>query len=173
MTGTTDKTAIKSYSYDSNGNLKEVDEYAWVDSGIVPRFNGVATGIPQRATVKRRTVHTYHAGASADAYYKSGAPRLLAARKSTEIREGTVTRRSRREFTYGTENAYARTTGNLTEEKIGLSNEFGVVPATLTPSNSITISAHLRQPRLRQSDLDHRRSGDPDRMDLRGHRRGG
>ena len=140
VTGTTDKTAIKSYSYDSNGNLKEVDEYAWVDSGIVPRFNGVATGIPQRATVKRRTVHTYHAGASADAYYKSGAPRLLAARKSTEIREGTVTRRSRREFTYGTENAYARTTGNLTEEKIGLSNEFRVVPATLTPSNSITIS---------------------------------
>ena len=140
VTGTTDKTAIKSYSYDSNGNLKEVDEYAWVDSGIVPRFNGVATGIPPAATVKRRTVHTYHAGASADAYYKSGAPRLLTARKSTEIREGTVTRRSRREFTYGTENAYARTTGNLTEEKIGLSNEFGVVPATLTPSNSITIS---------------------------------
>ena len=139
VTGTTDKTAIKSYSYDSNGNLKEVDEYAWVDSGIVPRFNGVATGIPQRATAKRRTVHTYHAGASADAYYKSGAPRLLAARKSTEIREGTVTRRSRREFTYGTENAYARTTGNLTEEKIGLSNEFRVVPATLIPSNSITI----------------------------------
>ena len=140
VTGTTDKTAIKSYSYDQNGNLKQVDEYDWVDSSIVPRFNSVATGIPQTATVKRRTVHTYHAGASADAYYKSGAPRLLTARKSTEIREGTVTRRSRREFTYGTDDAYARTTGNLTEDKIGKLNSSGVVPPTLTSSNSIVIA---------------------------------
>ena len=147
LVGSSTKTAIKDFTYDKNGNVLRVKEYDWVSE--VPRDGaGRPTGIPDEISPQKVTVHTYHAEtpeasvttADNDAYHLATSPRLKRARKSTEIHGGSGTRLSRREFTYGTDNAYARTTGNLTEEKIGLSNEFGVVPATLTPSNSITIS---------------------------------
>ena len=147
VAGTTDKMAIKDFTYDKNGNLKQVDEYDWASA--VPRDSALRpTGIPADISPKRVTVHTYHVEtpeastttANNDAYHLATSPNLKRARKSTEIQDGSGTRLSRREFTYGTDNAYARTTGNLTEEKIGLSNSQGVVPATLTSSNSIVIS---------------------------------
>ena len=144
LVGSSSKTAIKDYSYDKNGNLLQVAEYDWV--GTVPRDGaGRPTGIPSGASLKRVTVHTYHVGTPAasdtttadnDAYHLATSPRLLRARATTEIREGGGTKRSRREFTYDN----ARTTGNLTEEKIGKSNASGVVSGTLTASNSFTLS---------------------------------
>ena len=133
--GTLSKTATRTFRYDRNGNLTQADEYDWADYSAVARTNGKPTGAPA-GTLKRRTLHTYHASAAADAYHKATSPQLLRARASTEIREGASTRRSRREFTYGN----ARTTGNLTRERIGKSNASGVVPATLTATNSITLS---------------------------------
>ena len=147
VVGTSSKTAIKDFSYDKNGNVLRVKEYDWV--GTVPRDGaGRPTGIPSGASPKRVTVHTYHVEtpeasvttADNDAYHLASSPRLLRARASTEIREGGGTKRSRREFTYGTNNAYARTTGRLTEEKIGKSNASGVVSGTLTSTNSFTVS---------------------------------
>ena len=144
LVGSSSKTAIKDYTYDKNGNLLQVNEYDWV--GTVPRDGaGRPTGIPSAATPKRVSVHTYHVAtpkasdsttADTDAYHKATSPRLLRARASTEIREGGGTKRSRREFTYDN----ARTTGNLTEEKIGKSNAAGVVSGTLTSTNSFTVS---------------------------------
>ena len=144
VAGSSSKTAITDYSYDKNGNLLQVDEYDWV--GTVPRDGaGRPTGIPTGATPKRVSVHTYHVAtpkasdrttADNDAYHKAASPRLLRARASTEIREGGGTKRSRREFSYDN----ARTTGNLTAEKIGKSNASGVVSGRLTASNSFTLS---------------------------------
>lgn len=133
--GTLGKTAVKTFAYDGNGNLTQADEYDWVDYSRVARTNGKPTGAAA-GTLKRRTLHTYHAGGTGDAYHKGSSPQLLRARASTEIREGASTRRSRREFAYDN----ARTTGNLTAEKIGKSNSSGVVPAALTSANSITLS---------------------------------
>ena len=148
VVGTSSKTAIKDFTYDKNGNLLELAEYDWV--GTVPRDStGRPSGIPNNASLKRRTVHTYHVETPAasdtttadnDAYHLASSPRLLRAQATTEIREGGGTKRSRREFTYGTNNAYARTTGRLTEEKIGKSNASGVVSGTLTSTNSFTVS---------------------------------
>ena len=147
LAGSSSKTAIKDYTYDKNGNLLQVDEYDWV--GTVPRDGaGRPTGIPSGASVKRVSVHTYQVAtpkasdsttADNDAYHKATSPRLLRARASTEIREGGGTKRSRREFTYDN----ARTTGNLTGEKIGKSNASGVVSGTLTAANSFTPLPHL------------------------------
>ena len=144
LVGSSSKTAIKDFSYDKNGNLLQVAEYDW--AGTVPRDGaGRPTGIPSGASPKRVTVHTYHVAtprasdtttSDNDAYHKAASPRLLRARKSTEIREGGGTKRSRREFTYDN----ARATGNLTEEKIGKSNASGVVSGTLTSANSFTVS---------------------------------
>ena len=148
LVGSSSKTAIKDFSYDKNGNLLQVAEYDWV--GTVPRDGaGRPTGIPSGASPKRVTLHTYHVAtprasdtttSDNDAYHKAASPRLLRARATTEIREGGGTKRSRREFTYGINNAYARTTGNLTGERIGKSNASGVVPGTLTSTNSFTVS---------------------------------
>ena len=147
VVGSPSKTAIKDFTYDKNGNVLQVDEYDWVTA--VPRDGALRpTGIPADIPPKRKTVHDYHVEtpeastttANNDAYHLATSPNLKRARKSTEIQDGSGTRLSRREFTYGTDNAYARTTGNLTKEKIGVSNSQGVVPATLTSSNSITIS---------------------------------
>ena len=148
LVGSSSKTAIKDFSYDKNGNLLQVAQYDWV--GTVPRDGaGRPTGIPSGASLKRVAVHTYHVGTPAasdtttadnDAYHKATSPRLLRARATTEVRDGSGNKRSRREFNYGTNNAYARTTGNLTEEKIGKSNASGVVSGTLTSTNSFTVS---------------------------------
>ena len=148
LVGISSKTAIKDYTYDKNGNLLRVAEYDWV--GAVPRDGaGRPTGIPSGASLKRVTVHTYHVATPTasdsttsdnDAYHKAASPRLLRARATTEIREGGGTKRLRREFTYGANNAYARTTGNLTGERIGKSNASGVVSGTLTSANSFTVS---------------------------------
>ena len=147
LVGSSSKTAIKDYTYDKNGNLLQVAEYDWV--GTVPRDGaGRPTGIPSGASLKRVTVHTYHVGTPAasdtttadnDAYHLATSPRLKRARKSTEIHGGSGTRLSRREFTYGANNAYARTTGNLTEETIWDSKR-GAVSNPLTSTNSISIS---------------------------------
>ncbi len=133
--GTLSKTAVKAFAYDRNGNLTQADEYDWVNYSAVAREYGKPTGAAA-GTLKRRTLHSYHAGAAADAYHKATSPHLLTARASSEIREGASTRRSRREFTYDN----ARTSGNLTRERIGKSNASGVVPAALTSANSITVS---------------------------------
>ena len=146
LVGTSSKTAITDFTYDKNGNLLQADEYDWVASTSVPRAQGKPTGtIPAAAARKRRTVHTYHKATPAasdtttqdpDAYYKATSPRLKSARASTEIRDGSGVRRSRRQFTYDDPG----TKGNLTRERIGKSNASGVVPATLTSANSITLS---------------------------------
>ena len=133
--GTLSKTAVKTFAYDRNGNLTQADEYDWVNYSAVAREYGKPTGAAA-GTLKRRTVHSYHASGTADAYHKATSPHLLTARASSEIREGASTRRSRREFTYDN----ARTRGNLTRERIGKSNASGVAPAALTSANSITVS---------------------------------
>ena len=133
--GTLSRTAARTFAYGQNGNLTRADEYDWVHYSAVARTNGKPTGAAA-GTLKRRTLHTYHESDAADAYHKATSPRLLTARASTEVREGASTRRSRREFTYDN----SATTGNLTWERIGKSNASGVVPATLTASNSITLS---------------------------------
>ena len=118
--GTLSKTAVKTFAYDRNGNLTQADQYDWVNYSAVAREYGKPTGAAA-GTLKRRTVHSYHAGGTADAYHKATSPHLLTARASSEIREGASTRRSRREFTYDN----ARTRGNLTRERIGKSNASG------------------------------------------------
>ena len=146
LVGSSTKTAIKDFTYDKNGNVLRVKEYDWVSE--VPRDDaGRPTGIPDEISPQKVTVHTYHAEtpeasvttADNDAYHLATSPRLKRARKSTEIHGGSGTRLSRREFTYGTDNAYARTTGNLTEETIWDSKR-GAVSNPLTSTNSITIS---------------------------------
>ena len=122
--GTLSKTAVKTLAYDQNGNLTQADEYDWVDYSQVAREYGKPTGAAA-GTLKRRTLHTYHASGTGDAYHKATSPPLLTARASTEIRDGPITRRSRRVFTYDN----ARTTGNLKRERI-----------ELTSGNAITIS---------------------------------
>jgi len=54
--GTLDKTAIKDYTYDKNGNVTEVDEYDWTAYGNVPRTSGKPTGLPSGATPIKVTV---------------------------------------------------------------------------------------------------------------------
>ena len=136
-TGTLSKAAVTTFAYDQNGNLTQRDEYDWVDYDDVLGPNGKPTGAPA-GTLKRRTVHTYHASGTTDAYHKASSPRLKTARKSTEIQDGSGARLSRREFTYGTDNADARTTGNLTEERIWDSTR-GSVSNPLTSTNSFAI----------------------------------
>ena len=122
--GRLSKTAVKTLAYDQNGNLTQADEYDWVNYSQVAREYGKPTGAAA-GTLKRRTLHTYHASGTGDAYHKASSPPLLTARASTEIRDGPITRRLRREFTYDN----ARTTGNLKRERI-----------ELTSGNAITIS---------------------------------
>ena len=144
VSGSPSKMAIKDFTYDKNGNVLRVDEYDWVTRNSASR----PTGVPAGASAKRVTAHTYHVEtqeaintttANNDAYHRATSPNLKRARKSTEIRDGSGTRLSRREFTYDNDNADARTTGNLKEEKIWDSTRGGVSDP-LTPSNSITIS---------------------------------
>ena len=144
VSGSPSKMAIKDFTYDKNGNVLRVAEYDWVTRNSASR----PTGVPDGASAKRVTAHTYHVEtpeasntttANNDAYHRATSPNLKRARKSTEIRDGSGTRLSRREFTYDNDNADARTTGNLKEEKIWDSTRGGVSDP-LTPSNSITIS---------------------------------
>jgi RHS repeat-associated protein len=103
--GTYVKTAIKEYDQDKNGNVTRVREYDWVPYGDVARnvYDQPTGAIPPSAVLKRVTVNDYWVP-SPDAsdntnnygftynqtYYEGvgGAPTLLGAIKSTEIRTG-------------------------------------------------------------------------------------
>ena len=140
-TGTLSQTAIKTFAYDQNGNLTELAEYDWVGytASLVTRDENGNLTIPSMTYPKRVTRHTYHRGGPTDAYHKPTSPRLKTARASTEILgvsdTGSETRQSYRKFTYDN----ARTTGNLTEERIWDSTR-GTMSNTLTNANSIRIA---------------------------------
>jgi len=137
------KTAIKDYNYDKNGNVTTVREYDWVDYGSVPRTNGLPTGIPAGAVLKRVTTSTLarptadasdSSSNNTDSYWNASAPSLRNAVASTEVSNGSATL-SRTEFTYDD----PATTGNLTQQKSWDSTK-GALTNPLTGGNSISVS---------------------------------
>jgi len=139
--GTLDKTAIKDYTYDKNGNVTESDEYDWTAYGNVPRTSGNPTGPPTGATPTRVTVNTYFSPtpvasdsttSDADAYHKSTSPNLKNVLESSEVRSGFSSSLAlgRSELGYDS----TTTTGNVTEQKSWDSTK-GSISRPLTSSN--------------------------------------
>ncbi len=139
------KTAIKDYNYDKNGNVTTVREYDWVDYGAVTRNGeGLPTGIPASAVLKRVTTNSY-ANATpdasdyntndADSYWNAASPALRNVIAASEISNGSTTL-TRSEFFYDN----AATTGNLTQQKSWDSTK-GAYSNPLTGTNSISTTA--------------------------------
>jgi hypothetical protein len=127
------KTAIREYSYDSNGNPLTLKEYDWVDYGVVIRdSNGQPTGSfnSPAPVLLRKIVNTYHLSDSGTNHYSNpNSPPLRNALKSTEVQDGSGTVLSYSEFTYDS----PTTTGNLTQSKTWDSNK-GNLPLTNPPA---------------------------------------
>jgi RHS repeat-associated protein len=138
-------TAIKDYTYDRNGNVLSVREYDWVSASSIPRDgNGriTGTGIPSGAVLKRETVNEYYnqspnAGTTnypsdPTIYSNAIAPRFLRALKSSEVRDGSGTPKSRTVYIYDDEND----TANPTQVWQWDSTK-GAYSTTLSSSNAI------------------------------------
>jgi RHS repeat-associated protein len=147
--GSYDKTAIKDFVYDKNGNVLRVTEYDWIDYSLVPRN---PLGIPGGLTPKRVTLNTYNnatpdcstPGNHANAYWNIAPPGgyttlALNAIASKEIRTATGgTVQARTEYTYDD----PATTANLTVTR-NWDSEKGPLkpsPLLLDGTNSIAVT---------------------------------
>jgi RHS repeat-associated protein len=137
-------TAIKSYTYDKNGNVTQTSEYDWVPYGDVPRGgDGKPTGaIPGSAQIKRVSNTTfYNSTPSAesavydpDIYTQGSTPDFRQAASAVEVTNGTQVL-SRTELFYDNPS----TTANLTQ-KTNWDSTKGVYSSPLTTGNSISTS---------------------------------
>ncbi|HKO45275.1 MAG TPA: DUF2341 domain-containing protein [Pyrinomonadaceae bacterium] len=120
--GNWDKTAIKDFNYDKNGNVTAVREYDWVSYGSVQRNgNDQPTGVPGVATLKRVTTNAYYNSTpdasdvstdDPDVYHKATSPPIKNALAFSEVSDGSQVL-SRSESFYDDPS----TTGNLIQQK--------------------------------------------------------
>jgi RHS repeat-associated protein len=137
-------TTIKDVTIDPNGNQTDILEYDWVAYSAVPKdSNGMPTGIPGSAVLKRKTVSAYNNSANgntANAYWAATAPAVRNAASSVEIRDGSNNSVSRTELIYDN----PATTANPIETKAWDSAK-GTYSNPLTTANSISMTATYNQ----------------------------
>jgi RHS repeat-associated protein len=137
------KSAVTKHKFDFNGNLLEKHEYDWMPySNIEHDSNsGIINGFIETTSL-RSTINTYYTGVGEEATgnqyeYNRTTARLLTAIAEKRINYGLT--RALATYKYGTDNADAFSTGNLTEEWKWDSTK-GDATTPLSGSNAILIT---------------------------------